>query len=329
MVTHGRHGSVSVIIPCYNYGHFLQDALISLQQQDYPAWECWVIDDGSTDPTAEVVKAAAAADSRIHYVYQTNQGQPAARNHGLRRASGNYIQFLDADDVLEPSKFSRQLAWLEDHPGTDIVYGEVRYFRARDTRDLFLNRWDDAMKDWMPKVSGQGLTILTALVENNILELGCALFKKSIVDKTGSFNAQLQGVEDYDYCLRAAMAGARFDFLEEPATNVLMRHHETSYSKNLFFMYKKELMLRSLLGRQLRDASPLARLNTDRYDVRLRRLQDLLIDQVRKGIRRHLKKEEIQWLWKHADRKQKLYFFPRIIKAICYHLVNATFNKLN
>jgi len=119
---------ISIIIPCYNYSLYIPQALKSLQEQDFTNWECWVIDDGSTDSTSRIVNDIAIYDKRINYVYQENQGQPVARNTGLRLAKGDYIQFLDADDLLEPMKFSRQLNYLLQNTEVDIVYGAVGYF---------------------------------------------------------------------------------------------------------------------------------------------------------------------------------------------------------
>ena len=309
---------ISVIIPCYNYGLYLENALCSLQEQDCPDWECWVIDDGSQDSTAGVAQQFADEDPRINYIYQRNQGQPAARNKGLEHARGEYIQFLDADDMLDISKLGRQKAFLEQCPLIDIVYGEVRYFTDQQPDHFFFNRWDHEAEPWMPKVSGQGLPILTALVEKNIFELGCALFRRRAIDTIGNFQPDLQGVEDYDYCLRAAALGLSFAWLDEPDTRVLMRHHGSSFSKGLFNMYKKELILRHLWRPRLEhfNSEPLASLNKDQYDRRLRKLQDLVIDQVRKGDNSYLKAREMRWFWTHASGRQNLYFFPRVLKAL-------------
>lgn len=311
---------ISVIIPCYNYGRLLGEALQSLLDQDCADWECWVIDDGSSDTTAAVARQYVALDPRINYLYQPNQGQPAARNKGLEMAKGDYVQFLDADDLLEPSKFSRQKDYLRQHPDTDIVYGEVRYFLDHEPGELFLNRWDGRTDAWMPKLSGRGLPMLMALVEKNIFELGCALFSRHAVSTIGPFQESLQGVEDYDYCLRAAALGLSFACLDEPDTRVLMRHHSTSFSKSLFSMYKKELMLRRLWKARLRQTGslPLVTLNQHRYDGRLKKLQDLVIDQVRKGNTSYLKIKEMKWLLTHANGRQNMYFFPRILKALLH-----------
>lgn len=101
---------ISIIIPLYNAARFIAETLQSVQAQTYTDWECLVIDDGSTDNGAEIVQRIAQADMRIRYVYQSNAGPSAARNHGLRLAKGDYIQFLDADDWFPPQRFENMLA---------------------------------------------------------------------------------------------------------------------------------------------------------------------------------------------------------------------------
>src|SRR5262249_32273429 len=115
---------VSIIIPSYNYGRFLDETLNCLLDQKLSNWECLVIDDGYTDNTKMVALTFADRDRRIRYFYQENQGQPAARNKGLPFARGKYIQFLDSDDLLEGLKLEVQANFLDNHPDTDIVYGE-------------------------------------------------------------------------------------------------------------------------------------------------------------------------------------------------------------
>ena len=101
---------ISIIIPLYNAARFIAETLQSVQAQTYTDWECIVVDDGSTDNGAEIVQRIAQADMRIRYVYQSNAGPSAARNHGLRLAKGDYIQFLDADDWFPPQRFENMLA---------------------------------------------------------------------------------------------------------------------------------------------------------------------------------------------------------------------------
>lgn len=92
----------SIIIPTYNRAGFLQETLQSVIDQKFTNWECIIIDDGSTDETATVVKGFAEKDNRIKYVYQENAERSAARNNGMKRAKGQYICFLDSDDLYLP-----------------------------------------------------------------------------------------------------------------------------------------------------------------------------------------------------------------------------------
>ena len=120
--------TVSVIIPTHNYARFLEEAINSLRGGTYSDWECVVVDDGSTDDTPALVATLAASDPRIVYVSQVASGPSAARNAGLATASGEFVQFLDADDLLGPRKLQYQLEIFGRHPEADIVYGGVRYF---------------------------------------------------------------------------------------------------------------------------------------------------------------------------------------------------------
>jgi glycosyltransferase involved in cell wall biosynthesis len=122
---------VSVIIPCYNGAGFIGDTLESVRRQIFPDWECIVVDDGSTDDTAGVVRRNIAGDDRFRYVYQENGGLSAARNTGLERARGEFLQFLDADDVLLPGKLAEQLE-LMSRAGATVSYTDYRTGCAGD-----------------------------------------------------------------------------------------------------------------------------------------------------------------------------------------------------
>ncbi|MCK6601562.1 MAG: glycosyltransferase [Bacteroidetes bacterium] len=104
--------AVSIIIPCYNYGHFLGEALDSVLNQTFQDWEAIIVDDGSTDNSKEVAVAYENKDSRFRYIFQSNSGTSAAKNNGLKNASGRFIQFLDADDYLFPRKLAVQVESL-------------------------------------------------------------------------------------------------------------------------------------------------------------------------------------------------------------------------
>src|SRR6266550_6173469 len=146
---------VSVIVPCYNYGHFVGDALDSVLAQTFENWECIVVDDGSTDKTKEVVTRYESKDSRIKYIYQRNHGLAASRNLGISLSKGAYIQFLDADDQIESRKLEFQSNVLQDAVDIDIVYGSVRFFEttSMEERPGPLNESGDSRSN---QLSGSG-----------------------------------------------------------------------------------------------------------------------------------------------------------------------------
>lgn len=111
---------ISVIIPTYNYGKYIEEAIQSVLQQDYAPLEILIVDDGSTDNTREIVKPYLT--DNVRYFYQENKGHAAARNFGIRQARGEYIAQLDADDLYLPHKLSRQMAYMKAHPECEIVF---------------------------------------------------------------------------------------------------------------------------------------------------------------------------------------------------------------
>ena len=226
---------VSVIIPTYNYAHFIAEALASVHSQTYSNWEMIVVDDGSTDDTEAVVKRIAADEPRISYLRQENARQAAARNNGIAHAKGDYFQFLDADDLIEPQKLEQQVTFLEQHTSMDITYGGVRYFSSERAGELLLSRqyssWEDSAA-WMPEISGQGKEILLALLRNNIMVVNAPLIRREIIDRVGLFDVDLTPVEDWEYLIRCAAHGAIFGFNDIEGARALVRAHGESTSVN-------------------------------------------------------------------------------------------------
>ena len=127
---------VTVIIPVYNGAGFITDTMESVKHQTHPKWECIVVDDGSTDTTAAVVKNWMAGDTRFRYIYQTNKGLSGARNTGLQNAQGSFIQFLDADDVILPLKLEKQLKCLEGIVPDAMIVSYTDY-QAGTSADIY------------------------------------------------------------------------------------------------------------------------------------------------------------------------------------------------
>lgn len=103
----------SVIVTCYNQEAFLDECLNSVARQTCPDWECIIVDDGSTDTSAQIAKGWQAKDARFKYVFQANKGCAGARNTGLSKAEGEWIQFLDGDDILRPTKLEESVKAFE------------------------------------------------------------------------------------------------------------------------------------------------------------------------------------------------------------------------
>lgn len=195
---------ISVIIPCFNYDHFLDEALTSLESQTYRDWECIIIDDGSTDNTAEVARIRAERDSRFRYFHQAHRGLCAARNAGIAQSRGEFLQFLDADDFLASSKFETQLSRFEKEPQADIVYGNF-CFTSPDASERW--RWgkvrvrlkDDALGD-----------LLANTGKNLMIPIHALLFRRSCFERWGWWDENLGTNEDGEIKIRFAALGARF-----------------------------------------------------------------------------------------------------------------------
>ena len=256
----GPRPLVSVIIPAYNYGHYIGDALRSVQAQTQDDWECVVVDDGSTDDTGEVVAQFAAADPRVRYVRQENARQAAARNNGIRRARGDYFQFLDADDRIEPEKLEAQLRLLRETPGVDVVYSDIRYFDDGDARPR--RAAVEGEEPWMPLISGSGGEFLLRLVRNNIMPINAPLFPRRVIEQVGPFHEGLL-IEDWQYHIRCAAAGTRYRFDDREGVRALVRAHAGSSSSDPRWMLRAEILMRETVRGVLADEAAY-RLNEQR-----------------------------------------------------------------
>lgn len=244
---------VSVIVPAYNYANFISETLQSIQEQTYINWEAIIVDDGSTDDTRQVVKTIVETDSRIKYIYQTNKGLPAARNTGIKASLGNYIQFLDADDLLSKSKIELQVKYMIENLSSDISYTTAHYFKIPDVNMLYSDI-NLGMVSWIPKINGSGNSVLEKLIDFNIMPVNCALIKRELIKKVGFQNETLKSLEDWEYWLRCAFNGATFNFVEDINAYALVRIHSSSMSQNKGNMLNSELFMRTIINNLLHKA---------------------------------------------------------------------------
>jgi glycosyltransferase involved in cell wall biosynthesis len=187
---------LSVIIPTYNRSHFLGEAIQSILDQDYftardtsNCFELLVIDDGSTDDTKEMVKSFG---NSAKYFFQKHRGVSAARNLGLSLAKGDFIAFLDSDDLWEREKISVQMSFMEVFQKAKVCYTEEIWIRRGD----FVNP-----KKKHKKYSGW---IFDKVLPLCLLSLSSALFRKEIFAEIGNFDESFPACEDYDFGIRLA-----------------------------------------------------------------------------------------------------------------------------
>ena len=141
-----RRPRVSVIMPVYNNEAYLRQTLDSLKQQTFPDFEALCVDDGSTDRSAGIIREYAAKDPRFHYIHQENSGAGCARNHGKRKARGEYIAFLDGDDLYAPTYLQRMTEAL-DATGADVGICERESFRSGDGQVFYRGRLYSAFEE--------------------------------------------------------------------------------------------------------------------------------------------------------------------------------------
>lgn len=225
---------VSVVIPTYNFGHLLPFALDSLLAQTYTHWECLIIDDGSKDNTEEVVAAYLQQDSRFNYIKQQNSGPGQARNRGIDNAKGEYLQFLDADDLLSPEKLAYQIMALEQYSNADVIYGPTLHFKTTkanhgDAGELYNDRFK------RPEISGSGKEIVKTFLQLTFFP-SCSIIKRSLVKELHGLDVKLIQSEDWDLYLRAAQKGARFQYLADTPiqAKALIREHDSNNTRNFY-----------------------------------------------------------------------------------------------
>jgi glycosyltransferase involved in cell wall biosynthesis len=215
---------VSVVVPAFNAARFLAEALVSIVRQEYQPLEIVVVDDGSSDGTAEMARASRA---RPVVIEQPNRGPAAARNRGIAAAKGDVIAFLDTDDLWPDRKLALQVPRLTEDASLDVVLGRIRY-EALDDRTLDGIRFDEP----------QG--VLTNV------NLGAGVFRRNVFDRVGLFDESLRFSEDQDWFLRARELGIGIAVLGEVTLRYRLHAGNMTRGKS-----GRELALTSVLKRSL------------------------------------------------------------------------------
>lgn len=183
--------SISAIVPAYNSGRYLSAAIDSALAQTYPILELVVVDDGSTDETADVL---AAYRERVHVLRQNNRGPAAARNSGIAAARGELLAFLDADDAWHPRKVELQVERLAAEPAVGLVHCGMEWV---DAVDRTLGVTTGGQEGWVADA-------ILRLEEGVIGPPSTWLLPRRIVEETGGFDERLLSSEDWDLAYRIA-----------------------------------------------------------------------------------------------------------------------------
>jgi len=206
-------GLVSVIIPVYNRNVLIKQAIKSIHSQSYRPIECIVVDDGSTDNTITTVKHLIDQNIddafKIKLIKQDNSGAPSARNNGIKNASGEFIQFLDSDDILYPNKIKDQVSVLQNQEKIDGVYGNWHHGTIESHVLVKGEKWDNPIDQFY---GGRVIHTLSFL------------FRRSFINTIGPWDESLNRNQEIDYFLRGAIAGGNFEYL--PKLTGLWREHD-------------------------------------------------------------------------------------------------------
>lgn len=195
---------ISVIIPVFNGEKFIRKAIKSVIDQNYDPLEIIVVDDGSTDGTAEIAKNT---HPEILYAYQENAGVAAARNQGLKMATGDYVAFIDADDLWPENKIHDHFEHLHEYPENLISLGSILQFGNDNTQKPERNE-----------------SVFT-------LHLGAAVIKKSVFDEIGIMDESMKFAEDIDWFLRAIEI--KIPIIPLDKVVYLYRIHQNNMTRNL------------------------------------------------------------------------------------------------
>jgi glycosyltransferase involved in cell wall biosynthesis len=216
---------VSVIIPVYNSAHFIGAAIDSVNAQTFQDFEILVVDDGSTD---DLIGALEVYKGSIQVMHQENAGPSSARNRGINAARGEFIAFLDADDLWAPEKLELQVKCLNENPDSAACFTECVYFNENGTTNADL---------WRRVPTSDKM--FEALLTERFVHMSSLMVRRQALNEVGVFDEGLIGCEDYNLYLRIARYFS-FQFLPQPLFQ--SRSHSGKLSNNLAQMSHDEIV---------------------------------------------------------------------------------------
>ncbi|MFH7025644.1 MAG: glycosyltransferase [Heteroscytonema crispum UTEX LB 1556] len=287
---------ISVIIPVYNGEKTICKTIESVLNQTFTDLELIVVNDGSQDSTLDIVKSIS--DSRLQLFLYPNAGQAISRNRGIKQASGEYISFIDADDLWTPDKLECQLAALQDHPEASVAYSWCNHI---DVEGKFLRPGS--------RIIANG-NVYPQLLVANFLENGSnPLIRRQALTEVGEFEASLSPAEDWDLWLRLA---ANCQFITVSSPQVLYRVSASSASSNINRM---ELVSLQVIERAFSQA-PKSLQHLKRYS--LANLYKYLLYKVLEcSPEPKTSKKSVRFLWNAVNNDPSLLQSKTFYKVLC------------
>lgn len=219
--------SVSIIVPCFNQAQYLDEALQSVFEQTYTNWECIIVNDGSSDNTAELAKKWVEKDSRFKYVYKENGGLSSARNAGLEKSNGDYIQFLDSDDWIAKTKLELSLQQLKLAKKQDVKVA-ISNFR------MFIDSPQNTLVPYC-NLNSQLFNFESLLYqweESFTIPIHCGLFESSLF-KSFRFPENLKAKEDWVMWVSLFHKNCEAVFLDQTLALYRRNSNSMTMTKNM------------------------------------------------------------------------------------------------
>jgi glycosyltransferase involved in cell wall biosynthesis len=258
---------VSVIIPTYNCAPYLPDAIFSVLQQTHNNFEIIVIDDGSTDNTEEIIQPFL---DRVEYIKQENHGVSVARNTGMKRATGDFIAFLDADDMWFPQKLAVQLNIFINHPDIAGVFSDFSLCNKHGdiTHERFVTRnyhifnyykytWEKILPNRETVVvtkNGHDTSVslfhgdvFRSLYIGNFINTSSTILKREVLNTIGYFTPERRTQEDYEYWLKIAQK-YNLAYLDTPLLRSRRRPHQLTSKSEIFDIVQQSLEVIETIG---------------------------------------------------------------------------------
>lgn len=232
-----NNSKITIIMPCYNYAHYITETIDSLKSSTYDRWQCIIINDGSTDNSEEIILNEISNDKRFTYVRQSNKGVSYVRNIGIRMANTKYIMCLDPDDKISSTYIENGIKYLDEHDDCTLYYGRAKMF------------WDDGTeKEW----NLDNFDYKVLIRYNHIYS--SFIYRKEDFNRVGGYDEYMNGYEDWEFLIRLLYGGKKVHMTDDVV--FYYRRHEKSkddiVSKNVekYKMYiynkNKELILNAL-----------------------------------------------------------------------------------